>query len=409
MSQSDISGPARAIGKVEFVALMAMLVAMVAFSIDAMLPSLPRIGAELTPQAMNRAQLVVTSFIFGLGLGTFVAGPLSDTFGRKSVALSGAAIYILGAALAFAAPTLELMIAARILQGLGAAAARIVAMAIIRDLYAGREMARLMSFVMMVFTLVPAIAPLAGSAIIAVTGWRGIFGAFILFSLTVNLWLSVRVEEPLPPALRRPFSAPALGAAVREVLSYSTVRLSIAVQVLCFTTIFASLSSIQQIVGDTFGRPDQFPYWFCMIALIAGTGSLINASLVLRLGMRRLVRIALGGQIAITATVLLLFLSDLPGGWRFPVYIAWQTTIFFQAGLTIGNLTSLAMEPLGHIAGTAASVTAGLATVGSVLLTVPIGLAFDGSPLPLFFGILACVICGALLMSRLGKAEHVAS
>ena len=196
------------LGRVEFVAMMAMLVATVAFSIDSMLPALPQIGENLTPDAPNRAQLVVTSFIFGLGLGTLLTGPLSDSFGRKPVLLTGAGVYMAGAALAWAAPTLELMIAARIVQGLGAAAARIVAMAIVRDLYSGRDMARLMSFVMMVFTLVPAVSPLAGSGVIALAGWRAIFLTFILFALASSLWLSLRLDEPLPPRAAVPFAAP---------------------------------------------------------------------------------------------------------------------------------------------------------------------------------------------------------
>jgi len=392
-------------GRVEFVALMAMLVATVAFSIDAMLPALPAIGAELAPEALNRAQLVVAAFILGLGAGTFVAGPLSDSFGRKTVIMAGAAIYVAGALLAMLAPSLGLLVAARILQGLGASAARIVAMAIIRDLYSGREMARLVSFVMMVFTLVPAVAPLAGSGIIAVAGWRGIFAAFVVFAGLTSLWMAVRLPEPLPPPRRRPFRSRALGAAVREVLAHRVVRLSIAVQTLCFTTLFASISSIQQVFSETFGRAAQFPWWFCMIALIAGSGSFINAALVMRLGMRRLVGFALSVQIVLSAVALALLQTGLPAGVGFAVFVIWQTGVFLQASLTLGNLNALAMQPLGHIAGMAASVTAGLATVGSVLLTVPVGLAFDGTPLPLLVAVLACVAAGRLLMRRLERAE----
>ncbi|MDM8168093.1 multidrug effflux MFS transporter [Roseovarius sp.] len=407
MSVSETPQPGRApIGRIEFVALMAMLVATVAFSIDAMLPALPRIGAELTPDAVNRAQLVVASFLLGLGCGTFFTGPLSDSFGRKPVILMGAAVYITGALMAMIAPSLELIVAARILQGLGAAAARIVALAIIRDLYAGREMARLISFVMMVFTLVPAIAPLAGSGVIALTGWRGIFAIFILFTICTTLWMLLRLAEPLPAERRRPFRPRALWSAVKEVLSYRTVRLSIAVQILCFTTLFSSISSIQQIFSATFGRTDDFPYWFFVIALLAGTGSFVNAALVMRLGMRRLVSFALMAQVCLTAITLTLFLIGLPPGIDFAVYVAWQTTVFFQAALTLGNLNALAMEPLGHIAGMAASVIASIGTVGSVILTVPVGLSFNGTPLPLLTGVLACVLGGTLLMRKLEKIEH---
>ena len=398
----------RAPGRVEFVALMAMLVATVAFSIDAMLPALPRIGQELTPDALNRAQLIVTSFILGLGVGTFFTGPLSDSFGRKRVILWGAAVYMAGAALAAMAPTLELILAARILQGLGAATARVVPLAIIRDLYSGREMARIVSFVMMVFTLAPAVAPLVGSGIIALTGWRGIFGSFMVFATITSIWLTLRLAEPLPAEARRPFRAKALLEALRAVLAPRVVRISIAVQTLCLTTLFSSISSIQQLFEVTFDRADQFPLWFFMMAICAGTGSLLNAALVMRLGMRRMISATLGLQIGFTALVLGLFLVGLPEGLRFPVYLVWQTTIFFQAALTLGNINALAMEPLGHVAGMAASVVGALATVGSVILTIPVGLAFDGTPLPLLTGVLVAVGVARLLMTRLQSAEEYA-
>ena len=392
-------------GRVEFVAMMAMLVATVAFSIDSMLPALPRIGAELTPGALNRAQLVVTSFILGLGLGTLFTGPLSDSFGRKRVILIGAGVYIFGAALAFVAPTLELMIAARIVQGLGAAAARIVALAIVRDLYSGRDMARLMSFVMMVFTLVPAISPLVGSVVIDLAGWRAIFVSFMVFALISSLWLGLRLQEPLPPQARRPFRRAELLRALREVLSHRTVRLAIAVQMLCMTTLFCSISMIQQIFEGVFHRAATFPVWFFMMALIAGTFSLLNARVVMRLGMRRMVSGALSLQIGLSGVMVVAFSMGLPPAWQFPLYIAWQTSVFANAALTLGNINALAMEPLGHIAGMGASVIAAIATVGSVLLTVPVGLMYDGTPMPLLGAVLVAVSAARLLMARLTRAE----
>ena len=341
-----------------------------------------------------------------MGLGTFFVGPLSDAFGRKPVILAGAVIYALATLLALAAPSLELLILARILQGLGVSAARIVSMAIIRDLFVGREMARLMSFVTMVFTLVPAIAPLIGSGIIAVAGWRGVFASFLIFAAIYSLWMSLRLDEPLPTAKRRPFRAASLWLAAKEVLSHRTVLLATAVQTLCFAALFASLSSIQQIVGETFGRAAQFPYWFGMIALIAGGTSLMNAALVMRFGMRQLISVALSAQAALCLLALVAPQIGLPEDASFALYIGWQASVFAMVALTLGNLTSLAMEPLGHIAGMAASVISGLATVGSVVLAVPIGLAYDGTPLPLVLGVLACAVAGRFLMVRLNKVEH---
>jgi predicted DsbA family dithiol-disulfide isomerase len=183
----------------EFIALMGTIFATVAFSIDAMLPALPEIAAELTPEDANRAQLILTSFVLGMGIGTLVVGPISDALGRKRVILMGAALYLLGASLALIAPSLEMILLARVIQGLGAAGPRVVSLAMIRDLYAGRAMAQIVSYAMLIFTLFPAVAPLIGAAIIAGFGWRAIFVAFLIFSVVSVGWLTLRQPETLPP------------------------------------------------------------------------------------------------------------------------------------------------------------------------------------------------------------------
>ena len=397
MSLSD-TRPMPAISRPEFIALMAMLVASVAFSIDSMLPAMGEIAADLSPDSPNRAQLVITSFVLGMGLGTFFAGPLSDSFGRKTTIFWGAGLYIFASALAWAAPSLELLIAARVLQGLGASAGRVVPMAIIRDYYAGRGMARIVSFIMMVFTLVPAVAPLVGSVVIDLAGWRGVFAAFVLFALISSAWLALRIPEPLPPEARRPFRLRPLGLSVKEVLSHPTVRLSTVIQALCMTALFASLSSIHQIFDTTYGRGDSFPWWFFTLALIAGGFSFLNASVVVRLGMHRLVRFAMLVLISISLVMIAWSLASGPANLPFACYFIWQTAVFVHTSMTLGNLSAIALEPMGHIAGTATSVFSALATVGAVMLTVPIGLLFNGSPLPLMIGSLVAIVLGYGLM-----------
>ena len=391
--------------RAEFVAMMAMMFATIAFSIDAMLPALPEIGAELSPDDLNKAQLILTSFVIGMGVGTFFTGPLSDTFGRRPVVMAGAALYVAAAALAWMAPTLELVLLARALQGLGAAGPRIVGIAVIRDLYEGREMARLMSFVMLVFSLVPAIAPALGAVIIAAFGWRGIFAAFIVFALLNTGWFLSRQPETLPASERRPFRIAPMLAALGEMFSNPMVRVAIAVQTLIFAALFAMLSSVQPIFDITFGRSDSFPLWFGGVAIVSASASVINAALVVRLGMRRMVSIALVMQIVISGMVIGLELIGLPGGLRFAMFVLWQTSLFFMVGLTLGNLNAMAMEPLGHIAGLAASMMAGVATVAAMAFAIPIGLAFDGTPLPLAFGILAMVAVAQALMVWLKRIE----
>ncbi|SEO29275.1 MFS transporter, DHA1 family, bicyclomycin/chloramphenicol resistance protein [Salinihabitans flavidus] len=400
-----MTAPRLPISRVEFTALCAMMFATIAFSIDAMLPALPEIGAELSPDNVNRAQLILTSFVLGMGVGTFFTGPLSDRFGRKPVVYAGAALYIGSAGLAWMAQSLELVLAARFLQGLGAAGPRVVTLAIIRDLVSGREMARMMSFAMMVFTLVPAIAPTLGAAIIAFTGWRGVFAAFMLFSLISVLWLHIRLPEPLAPENRRPFRPRLIVAALGEMWAIPAVRLPMMVQSLCFAMLFTMISTVQQVFDITFEQGASFPFWFGVIAIVAGSASLLNAALVMRLGMRVMVTVTLGAQMGLSGAMVLCWFVIPEMGVLFAVFLLWQATVFFQAGLTIGNLNAMAMEPLGHMAGTAASVMGAVSTVAGAALAVPVGLLFNGTPVPLALGLGVEAALGFALMMHLRRIE----
>jgi len=398
--------PTTPLSQGEFIALMAALIATVSFSIDAMLPVLPQIAQELSPGSPNNAQLILTSFVMGMGIGTLFAGPISDATGRKVVILGGVAIYIVGAILAIFAPTLETLLAARLLQGLGAAGPRIVSTAMIRDRFEGRRMAQIMSFVMTIFILVPAVAPFIGSLVINAFGWRAIFVAFVIFALIGAVWMSLRQPETLAPAARRPLAVGALRSAMSEVMGHRTVRIYIAVLTLGAGQMFALLSSIQQLFGETFGRADNFPLWFMGMALISGTSTILNARLVMRIGMRRLAISAYGTQTLLSALFLIAGVSGLmPAALAFPAFLFWAVSVFFMVGMTFGNLNALALEPMGHIAGMAASVVGAISTVLAVLIAVPIGLAFDGTPLPLMAGTLVCSALAWWLMRKSREAD----
>ncbi|MEO1790586.1 MAG: MFS transporter [Pseudomonadota bacterium] len=304
--------PPRRLSNVEFIALMAMMMATIAFSVDAMLPAMPEIAAALSPEAPNRAQLIVTSFILGLGLGTLLVGPLSDAYGRKPVVMVGAVIYMLGASIAWRAQSLEVLLAARLIQGVGGSAARVVTIAIIRDLYTGRRMAQMMSFVLMIFALFPAIAPAMGAGIIHLTDWRGIFLTFLAFSLISATWLLLRQEETHAPAARRPFRISVIRAGIAEIASNADAVRVICALTLNFGMLFSILSSIQPIMDTTFARADSFHWWFMFIAVIAASGSLLNARIVIRLGMRR---VAMAAFLLCMATTTPLLMFGAIGNW----------------------------------------------------------------------------------------------
>lgn len=390
----------------EFVALIAALFATIAISIDGMLPALPEIAATLSPDAPNAAQLVVTSLVLGMGIGTLFAGPLSDAFGRKRVIMIGGGFYALAALACYFAPSLEVLLAARVLQGLAASAPRAVSIAMVRDLFSGRDMARIMSFVMMVFTIVPAMAPLMGSGIMSLGGWHSIFLAYIAFSGLTMLWLGLRQPETLAVDRRRPLRVTTLLAALREVLSYRVILVGTVIQALTLAALFATLSSIQSIFEQQFHRGASFPLWFAFIALMAMSGSMLNSRIVMTLGMHRVVTRTYAGVVGLSLAALTLISSGLlPESISFSVQVLWCIGLFAMMGLTMGNLNALAMEPVGHIAGMAASVISAMATVGSVLLAIPVGLAFNGTSTPLLAGV--AVLSGlALLLSRFGLATR---
>lgn len=335
----------------EFIALMAMVAATVAFSIDAMLPALPEMGAALTPDNLNNAQLIITSFVLGMGVGTLFTGPLSDAFGRKPVMIGGAIVYIAACFVAWQAQSLEVMLAARVVQGLGAAGPRVVAMALVRDLYSGPDMARILSFVMIIFALVPALAPTIGHYIVVFFDWPAIFLSFILFSLATTIWLLLRQPETLTPEKRRPLSMRSLGSAIVEMFTHRTACLSILIQTLTFGMLFNILSSTQQVFDQTFGQGGSFHLWFGGIAIVAASASFLNAALVVRLGMRAIIKAMYIAQICFTIILIVITVSGAPYWLAFGSYVLWVTSNFFQAGLTIGNLNALGMEEMGHIAG----------------------------------------------------------
>lgn len=399
-----MNSPSRnTLGQTEFILLVSMMFSAVAFAIDSMLPAMPQIAQDLNLSNNQFAPYIILAFMVGLGAGTFIAGPLSDAFGRRPLVFIGLAIYIAGAILSAISPSLELMLAARLLQGLGAAGPRVVSAAITRDLYSGRDMARIMSLTIMVFLTMPALAPMLGAEIQRLAGWRSIFVAFVVFALMLVVWFGMRQPETLAPADRRPLRVSLLQNAVREMFEHPVVRLSIIAQTLLMGAMFSLLTMVQPIFDITFGRAESFPYWFGATAVVSASASYLNSRLVVRVGMRKMITLALGVQMCVTALCLagLMFKT----GYGFGIYVVWQTFLLMMGGLTTANLNAVAAEPMGHIAGMAASIIGGVATVGGALIGFGSALLFDGTARPLLGLTLVLVALAYLAMAAMRRAE----
>ena len=388
--------------------MMALLISLVALSIDAMLPALPEIGADLGVTRANDIQAVISSLLVGLAVGQVICGPLSDSFGRKPVIYGGIAIFVLGCLLSAFSGDLAVMLAGRVLQGVGAAAPRIVTLALVRDQYEGRAMARIMSLVMAVFILVPALAPAIGQGILLIADWRAIFLVFLVLALVGGSWFALRQPETLAPARRAAFAVGPILGALREALR-SRIALGYTLAGgLMFGAFVGYLVSAQQILQEQYGLGELFPLYFAVLALAIGSASYVNARLVMRWGMRPLSSWAL-------RSLALLSLGFLGLAWAAagepPLWslMAYLLAAFFCVGLLFGNFNALAMDPLGHIAGVGAAVVGSLQTAISVILGGLIGQAYDGTVLPLVggFALLALLSIALMTWTERGREEEV--
>jgi DHA1 family bicyclomycin/chloramphenicol resistance-like MFS transporter len=392
----------------EFVCLIAMFMALNALAIDSMLPALPDIGAALGVVSDNSRQWVITAYLLGFGVAQIVYGPLADRFGRKPVLIAGLSIYAVCAIACAFAPTFELLIAARVATGMGAAATRVLAVSIVRDRYSGRTMARVMSLSFLVFLGVPILAPAMGQLVLMVATWNWIFGVLAAFAVIVLIWAIVRLPETLHPRDRLPVSAGRILGAFREAV---TNRVSIG-YTLAMTAItgalFGFINSSQQIFYDVFEAPGLFATVFALIAGGIAVASLLNSRLVERLGSRLISHTALLGFIAMSAIHTLITLTGHESIWTFAIV---QALTMFCFGFIAGNFGAMAMEPMGHIAGTASSAQGFISTILGSLMGFLIGQGFNGSVTPMAIGFLAMGSLALVFVliaerGRLFKARH---
>ncbi len=400
-----LAAPTRPLPQAELVVLLAALMSMMAFSIDSIMPALPTVAGEFSPNAPSRAQLTISAFVFGTGLGQLFIGPFSDSYGRRRALVLGIGLFIGGALAARGAGSLDALLVFRFVQGLGAAASRIVSQALIRDLYSGREQARLSSKVFTFFVVVPAVAPLIGQWVVQATGgWRGLFTVYAVLGAAILAWFLARQPETLAPEHRRAFRLGPVFAALGEVLRTPVTRRYLFVSTLGFGQLLGYINSAQQVFTDTLHAGEIFPISFAGIALLSGVSGFLNARLVMRFGMRPMARAAFGSQAVIAALVWAAWQSGLVAGLtpdaQLVLFLAWSVSLFFMNGLTFGNITALAMEPLGHIAGTAAAVLGALSSALAVCIAIPLGQAFDGTPRALLLGVALCSALAFWLVHR---------
>lgn len=366
-----------------FISMMAMLMALNALAIDIMLPAFPLIAAEYGMADSNSVQFVLSSYLTGFGLAQLFYGPISDRYGRRGPLFAGLALYILFAAAGAFAPTFELLLIARFLQGVGAAATRVIAMAIVRDTHSGRAMASTMSLVMMVFMVVPVIAPSIGQAVVLLANWHTVFLFMGVISAAVTIWCYLRLPETLVENERRPLSVASVLGGFRLVLNNRMSVLYTLGVTFFFGSLFGFLNVSQPIYVDIYGLGALFPVAFGGVAVLMAITSFANSRLVGRFGQRRLSHAALIGYFLCALVLVAVCANGNPPFWLFMTLMAIAMPLF---GLIGANFNSIAMEPLGAVAGTASSVIGFLQTVGGALTGALIGQYYDGTVLPLAIG-----------------------
>ena len=384
----------------EFVAIMAALMSIVALAIDALLPAMSTIGIDINSLDPTENQKFITMIFLGLGVGQLVFGPLSDSFGRKPIVYIGFIVFCVASVICVLAPNLEWMILGRILQGIGLSAPRTISISMIRDSYKGDYMAKIMSFVTAFFILVPIVAPAMGKFFLDHYGWEAIFYMQLVATIIVGVWFWRRQPETLKPEYKIEFSSHVFVDGFKELLRHRETMAFTIVSGLITGAFMVYLSSAQEVFEVQFGLADNFPYVFAGLAISVGLSTLLNGTMVVKLGMRRLAMIALTLFCTVSMVYVGLFWnSQNPALWILITFLAMQ---FFTLGFLFGNLRAIAMEPIGHIAGIGAAITGFISTMIAIPIATYVGSYIQDTILPLFVGFLVCgsISLGIFMMMR---------
>ncbi|MCB2223706.1 MAG: multidrug effflux MFS transporter [Actinobacteria bacterium] len=401
---STASPPARRIGRREFLAMLALMMALTALAIDLMLPAFGEIraGFDLAPDSPATGQ-IVTVFFIGLAVAQLLYGPISDRFGRKPVLYAGFGLYALGAVGAAAAPSFGMLLASRFLWGVGSAGPRVVSMAIVRDSYRGDEMARTMSLLTAVFILVPVIAPSIGAAIVSVAPWRAVFWFCVAVVAAMAVWVA-RLPETLDPASRIDLRFDGVRRAARTVVAQRPAMAYALAATALFGAFMSYLASLELIVDDVFGLGSWFPLVFGANAALMGLATLTNAAVVRRFGSAVIARRVIVGY-AIGGTVLMAIAiasGGTPSFWAFGPPLAGLLCLH---AFMVPNLFALAMEPMGAVAGTASALIGTAQTGVGALLGGVIDAAYDGTVYPLAIGFLGSGLVALAVVRWAGRRE----
>ena len=369
----------------EFIALMASLMSIVALCIDAILPAISQIGLSIHNVSGSSNQLLVTMIFLGLGIGQLFFGPLSDSFGRKPIVYYGFIIFFIASIICVCAPSLEWMILGRILQGIGLSAPRTISISIIRDTYKGNYMAKVMSFVTTVFILIPVIAPLMGKFILEHYNWKGIFYVQLLISVFVTIWFWKRQPETLKPEYKVRFNGAVFTDGVKELINHKETIVFTIISGFITGAFMVYLSASQHIFENQYHLVDEFPFIFAGLAIGIGVATFLNGTLVMRLGMHKLAFVAILAFTLNAAIYVILFWTT-NSNPNLYVLLIFMVIQFFTIGFIFGNIRAIAMEPIGHIAGIGAAITGFIATLIAVPIATYVGDYIDKTALPLFIG-----------------------
>ncbi|MFD1293945.1 multidrug effflux MFS transporter [Lutibacter holmesii] len=389
--------------QLEFIALMASLMSIVALAIDALLPALNFIGFSIGTTASTDTQLLITMIFLGLGVGPLLFGPISDSLGRKPMVYLGILIFIIASFICIYAKSLEVMIAGRILQGIGLSAPRTISIAMVRDTFNGDFMARIMSFITVVFLLVPIVAPAMGQFVLNHYNWQAIFYIQLLFSILISFWFWKRQPETLSKEHRIKFTHHIFIDGLKEI-SKSKVTIGFTIISGFITGSFmVYLSTSQYIFQEQYMLKTEFPYIFAGLAVAMGISTFLNGSLVLKYGMDKLVTVALTSFFIISLLYVVLFYNT--SNPHIGFLLLFFGLQFSSIGFLFGNLRALAMEPIGHIAGIGAAITGFASTIMAVPISTYIGSFTEDTALPLFVGFSICGFLSILILVYLKRVK----